>query len=246
MIQNRSIDVYFSAQSFQDSGLREKTVVVIDVLRATSTIVTALLNGARSVIPVEDMGEASKISQNVDSVNHLLCGEKDGVKIEGFDLGNSPLEYSRELVEGKTLIFNTTNGTKAIKKAMGSPDVVIGSFLNLGTVTDYLEKNHRHIVLLCAGWKGRLALEDTLLAGAIIYKLYDGLLPDTAPDGAKVAFGLYEKYRENITPVILRSNHAVRLAEIAGSGDVEYCCKTDICDLLPALSDGIISIKNHG
>lgn len=241
MTQNRSIDVFFSAQTFQENDLRNKTVVVIDVLRATSTIVTALMNGARGVISVADMGEASKISQNLDSENHLLCGEKDGEKIEGYNLGNSPLEYTREQVEGKTLIFNTTNGTKAVKKAMGSSDVVIGAFLNLSAVSGYLESSQNDIILLCAGWKGRLALEDTLLAGAIIYKLYGGSLPDTAPDGAKVAFGLFEKYGNDIESVILQSNHAVRLANIVENDDVSYCCKIDLCDFVPALSEGIIS-----
>ncbi|MDX1590837.1 MAG: 2-phosphosulfolactate phosphatase [Balneolaceae bacterium] len=241
MFQNRSIDVFFSAQSFQETENRNKTVVVIDVLRATSTIITALMNGARGVISVEDMNEASKISQNVDSKNHLLCGEKDGVKIEGYDLGNSPLEYTRERVEGKTLIFNTTNGTKAVKKSMVSSDVIIGAFLNVSAVTRYLTESKNDIILLCAGWKGRLALEDTLLAGSIIYKLYDGSLPDTAPDGAKVAFGLYEKYRDDIETVIKQSNHAVRLGNIVGLEDVSYCCQTDICDRIPVLTDGIIS-----
>lgn len=241
MTQNRSIDVFFSAQTFQENDLRNKTVVVIDVLRATSTIVTALMNGARGVISVADMGEASKISQNLDSENHLLCGEKDGVKIDGYALGNSPLEYTREQVEGKTLIFNTTNGTKAVKKSMGSSDVVIGAFLNLSAVSAYLESSQNDIILLCAGWKGRLALEDTLLAGAIIHKLYGGLLPDTAPDGAKVAFGLFEKYRDDINTVIKQSNHAMRLANIVEHDDVTYCCKIDLSDLVPSLSDGIIS-----
>ena len=109
MSSTNNIDVFFSAQSFQENELRDKSVVVIDVLRATSTIVTAMMNGAKGVIPVEDMGEASRISQSVDSDNYMLCGEKDGAKIDGYDLGNSPLEYTRDTVSGKTLIFNTTN-----------------------------------------------------------------------------------------------------------------------------------------
>jgi 2-phosphosulfolactate phosphatase len=245
MQNQKKIDVFFSALSFQEDELRDKVVVVIDVLRATSTIITALNNGAKGVIPVEDMGEASRISQSVNSDNFLLCGEKDGVKIEGYDMGNSPLEYTPEAVKGKTLIFNTTNGTKAIKKSLGSETIYIASFMNLETIVNALRKNSHDIVLLCAGWKGRLALEDTLLAGAIIYKLNDGILSEDAPDGAKVAFGLYDRYKDNIPAVILRSNHAERLKSLIGSDDIEYCCKTDTCELLPILEDGIISIK-HG
>ncbi|WP_083750193.1 2-phosphosulfolactate phosphatase [Rhodohalobacter halophilus] len=237
-----NLDVFFSAQSFQENELRNKSVVVIDVLRATSTIVTALMNGAKGVIPVEDMGEASRISQSVDSDNYLLCGEKDGTKIEGYDLGNSPLEYDRETVEGKTLIFNTTNGTKAIKKSLGSARIYMASFLNLSAIVSSLSAEENEIVLLCAGWKGRLALEDVLLAGNIIYNLGDGQLPDDANDGAKVAYGLYEKYSDDIRSVIFQCNHAQRLKNVVGTDDLDYCCQTDITDQLPILHDGIISI----
>jgi 2-phosphosulfolactate phosphatase len=241
----RNIDVFFSAQSFQENELRNKAVVVIDVLRATSTIVTAIKNGAKAIIPVEDMAEASKISQNVDSDNYLLCGEKDGVKIEGYDLGNSPLEYSPEMISGKTLIFNTTNGTKAIKKSLGSARIYIASFLNFSSVVEALRQEAHDIVLLCAGWKGRLALEDTLLAGMIIHNLNSGVIPDNAPDGAKVAFSIYEKYGSDIKTVVHGSNHAARLKALVGSDDLDYCCQIDLCDMLPILHDGIISIT-HG
>lgn len=242
MSSTNNLDVFFSAQSFQENELRDKSVVVIDVLRATSTIVTALMNGAKGVIPVSDMGEASRISQSVDSDNYLLCGEKDGTKIDGYDLGNSPLEYNSEVVKEKTLIFNTTNGTKAIKKSLGSAKIYMASFLNLSAIVDALAAEDNEIVLLCAGWKGRLALEDMLLAGNIIYNLGGGQLPDDANDGAKVAFGLYEKYSDDIKSVIFQSNHAQRLIDVVGTEDLDYCCQTDITDQLPILHDGIISI----
>lgn len=243
MNRQNYIEVFFSANSFQEDELRNKTVVVIDVLRATSTIVTAMMNGAKGVIPVEDMGEASRISQSVDSDNYLLCGEKDGVKIEGYDLGNSPREYTRDSVENKTLIFNTTNGTKAIKKSLGSSTIYIASFLNLDAIVEALKSENNDIVLVCAGWKGRLALEDMLLAGNIIFNLTDGNLSEHADDGAKVAFGLFEKYGDDIQSVIFQSNHAQRLIKVVGEGDLEYCCQTNICNLLPVLHEGIISIE---
>lgn len=111
------IDVFFSVQTFQEEDLRGKSAVIIDVLRASSSIATAIHNGAKKVIPVEDMSDAVKIAQTMDQSDYLLCGEKDGSKIEGYHLGNSPLEYTPEAIADKTLIFNTTNGTKAIKKA---------------------------------------------------------------------------------------------------------------------------------
>lgn len=239
-----NINVFFSADSFHEDELRDKAVVVIDVLRATSTIVAALMNGARGVIPVEDMEEAGKISQNVDSDNYLLCGEKDGVKIQGYELGNSPLEYTPEIVNNKTLIFNTTNGTKAIKKSLGSASVYVASFLNVSTVVEALRVEQNDIVLICAGWKGRLSLEDMLLAGNIIHSLYNGQLSDNANDGAKVAITLFEKFGSDIASTIHHSSHAVRLKNIIGDEDIDYCCQTDICNLLPLLNDGIITVKN--
>lgn len=242
MTNLQKIDVFYSLNSFQEEELRDKTVVVIDVLRASSTIVTALLNGAKAIIPVADMGEASKIAQNVDSKNYLLCGEKDGVKIDGYALGNSPLEYTKEVVGGKRLIFNTTNGTKAIKKSLGSSDVYIASFLNVGAVVKALKDDERKIVLICAGWKGRLSFEDMLLAGNIIHLLGNGKLPDNTRDGAKVAFGLFDKFGDNITAVVHQSNHAERLKALNISSDIDYCCQIDITDILPRLKEGMITL----
>ncbi|MEX2573006.1 MAG: 2-phosphosulfolactate phosphatase [Balneolaceae bacterium] len=235
------LDVFFSVQTFQEDQLRGKSVVIVDVLRATSTIVTALANGAKAVIPVGDMGEASRISQSVDSDDYLLCGEKDGIKIDGYDLGNSPLEYKSEVIAGKSLIFNTTNGTKAIKKSMGAEDIFIASFLNLDAVVDVLKKTERDIVIVCSGWRGRLSLEDLLLAGNIIYKLSGGTLQPDARDGAKVAFSLYEKFGNDLQSVILNSNHATRLQELGGNEDISYCCQLNSSRVLPVLKEGIIT-----
>lgn len=244
MVNLENIDVFFSINSFTEIELREKTSVVIDVLRASSTIVTALMNGADAVIPVADMGEASKIAMNVDSENYLLCGEKDGVMIDGYDLGNSPFEYTKEVVANKKLIFNTTNGTKAIKKTFGSSDVCVAAFLNVSAVVEFLKNQDTDIVLVCAGWKGRLAFEDILLAGNIIYMLSNGKLPDKARDGVRVAFTLFETYKDNIASIIHQSNHAERLKALIGSDDIEYCCQTDITDVLPYLNEGMITLKN--
>lgn len=235
-----NLDVFFSVQSFQEEELRNKTVVIIDVLRASSTIVTAIQNGAKGIIPVADMGEASKISQNVNSANYLLCGEKNGLKIDGFDLGNSPLDYSPDVIGGKTLIFNTTNGTKAVKKSMTATDVYIASFLNLDTVVEALKRSTRDIILICAGWHGRLSLEDLLLAGNIIYKLTGGKIGNHSRDGSKVAISLYEKFGNDLKNAIFHSNHAARLKDIIGEEDITYCCQLNITDVLPVLSRGII------
>lgn len=244
MVTGSRMDVYSSVQTFQEEQIRGKVIVVVDVLRATSTIVTALSNGAKGVIPVADMGEASRIAQSVDSTNILLCGEKDGVKIEGYDLGNSPMEYTRERIEGKSLIFNTTNGTKAIKKATQASELYIASFLNLDAVVRRLATIEKEVVIVCSGWKGRLSLEDLLLAGNIMYDLADGTLPDGSRDGARIAFALYERYKEEIESVILQSNHASRLKELVGEEDIRYCCQRNRTGILPVLNDGIITDRD--
>lgn len=235
------LDVFFSVQTFQEEQLRDKTVVIVDVLRATSTIVAAITNGAKGVIPVGDMGEASRISQSVDSDDYLLCGEKDGVKIEGYELGNSPLEYGEDVVSGKSLILNTTNGTKAIKKSLGADKIYIAAFLNLDAIVQALAETEREIIIICSGWKGRLSLEDLLLAGNIIYNLTDGKLKSDARDGAKVAFSIYEKFGNDLESVILNSNHAARLQALVGSEDIIYCCQTNTTNVLPVLKEGIIT-----
>ncbi|MEX1010902.1 MAG: 2-phosphosulfolactate phosphatase [Balneolaceae bacterium] len=241
MANLNSLDVFFSVHSFQEEELRDRVVVVADVLRATSTIVTAIHNGARGVIPVADMGEASKIAQNVDSDNYLLCGEKDGVMIEGYDLGNSPLEYTPERVKGKTLIFNTTNGTKALRKSFSADEVYIAAFLNLDQVVEKLSSVGKDVVIVCSGWKGRLSMEDLLLAGSIIYHLGDGNLPSEARDGAKVAFSLYEKFGKDLASVILNSNHGFRLRNLNSVADIEYCSQVNTHRVLPVLHEGIIT-----
>ncbi|MEX2600046.1 MAG: 2-phosphosulfolactate phosphatase [Balneolaceae bacterium] len=243
MLNMNNLDVFFSVQTFHEEAVRGKTVVITDVLRASSTIVTAIANGAKGVIPVGDMGEASKISQNVDSDNYLLCGEKDGIKIEGYDLGNSPLEYTPERIGGKTLILNTTNGTKAIKKSLTAETIYIAAFLNLDAVVQRLQESDREIIIVCSGWRGRLSLEDMLLAGNIIYRLTDGELSNKSTDGTKVAFGLYEKFGNDLESAISHSNHAVRLQGITETDDISYCCQVNTTDVLPVLQEGIITNK---
>lgn len=243
MIDN--IEVFASAYSFQEEELRGKTVVAIDVLRASSTIVAALYNGAKGVIPAEDMGAAGKMAQSLDSPNFLLCGEKNGRKIEGYDLGNSPYEYSPDVVKGKTIIFNTTNGTKAIRRSTIADKILIGSFLNLNRIIEALKNNEGEIVLVCAGWKGRISLEDLLCAGNIIYELTEGDLSNDARDGAKVAFGLFEKFGADIEGVLRTSNHAQRLKHITENDDIGFCSRLNTMDVLPVLEEGII-LNAHG
>lgn len=238
------MDVYFSVQSFQEEDLRGKSAIIIDVLRAASSMVTAIHNGARKIIPVNDMENAVKIAQTMDNNDYLLCGEQNGLKIEGFHLGNSPLEYTPEVVANKTLIINTTNGTKAIKKAGLANRVYVGCFLNQSSILKVLDSHDDDVVLICSGWQGKLSLEDTLFAGAIIYTMCNGELPENTKDGVKVAFSLYQRHKDNIEQAIDGSDHAKRLKELLPNGDIPFVCEVDKFDVLPGMKDGILTNLN--
>ncbi|MEX0773664.1 MAG: 2-phosphosulfolactate phosphatase [Balneolales bacterium] len=237
----QSIDVFSTAIAFQEDEVQGKTVVVIDVLRACSSIVTALNNGAKSVIPVGDMGAAGQIAMNLDPTSFVMCGERDGEKIEGYQLGNSPFEYKEEVIGKKTLILNTTNGTRAISKCSQAKKVIIGCFLNLNAVIEDLKSTDGEIILICAGWKNRISLEDTLCAGAIIQGLYGDNLGLQSTDGAKVAFGLFGKYGDQIPEVVQTSNHATRLKGLNSSDDIAYCTQINKINKVPYFTEGIIS-----
>lgn len=239
---NQTLDVFSTNVSLTEEDARGKTVVVVDVLRASSTIITGLVNGARGIIPAEDMGTAGKIAQNLDPSRYILCGERDGKQIEGYTMGNSPSEYTREAVLDKTLILTTTNGTKAIARAHMAETIIIAGFLNASAVVNALKTVENEILIVCSGWKGRLSLEDMLCAGYIIYELYGGQLPDDAKDGARAAMGLYERYRHELYEVVSASNHAKRLQALGYSEDIGWSCELNRYDVIPKVDDGIIRI----
>ncbi len=239
----RSIDVFASSQSFREEDIRDKLVIVIDVLRACSTIHTALENGAAGIIPVAEGDDPGRFTRNLDAGRLLLCGEKDGKKVEGFHLGNSPLEYGKDAVNQKILIFKTSNGTRAITRSHLAQKIIIGSFLNLTVLVNFLKKNpHLNVKMICSGWKNRLSIEDLLCAGAITYHLFDKKIPPDAADGVKVAFGLYEKFGRDVSGLIRSSNHGNRLRELGFDEDIRYCSQVDLFQTIPAMTDGVIKI----
>lgn len=240
----RQIDVFISSRSFSEEDVRDNIVVVIDVLRACSSIHTALHNGCSGVIPVAENEDAGRYAGNLDSSSLLLCGEKNGRKVEGYHLGNSPLEYTSEIVKNKTIIMKTSNGTRAITRSHFAEKVLIASFLNVRTVARYLRNvNDRNIILVCSGWFSRLSIEDMLCAGALTWNIFDHKLPNSATDGVKVAFGLYEKYQNSIAQVIKSSNHARRLLDLGFERDIDYCSQQDLFETIPMLKEGMIILE---
>ncbi|MEM8558731.1 MAG: 2-phosphosulfolactate phosphatase [Bacteroidota bacterium] len=237
-----NVEVYFTADSASEDDLRGKTVVAIDVLRASSTIVTALAHGAKAVIPVSDMVQAGRLAANMDEDTGLLGGERGGKRIDGFQVGNSPFEYTPEAVADRTVVLTTTNGTQAIARAKHAAAVTIGTFVNAQRVIDFLRAadaaGDAEIVLFCAGWQGRIALEDTLFAGYVLHRLWNGALPADATDACRIAHAQYRADHDRLTDALAESEHARRLLALDHADDVAYCSQMDTVPVLPLYHDG--------
>jgi len=230
-------EVFLTHSNVTEDDVRDRMVVVIDVLRACSTIVTALDNGARAVMPVLDMAQAGKIAANLDPDVYRLGGERDAEKIEGYHLGNSPLEYTSDVVEGRDIILNTTNGTKALARAKSARHLVAGCFLNASRVVEAIRKVDQDVVIICAGRQNRISLEDTICAGLLLDRLWDGSEPGLVTDSAHTAFTLYHNDSQTLSEALRRANHAQRLMDRGYTEDVDYCYQVDTLPVLPYYTD---------
>lgn len=226
-------EVFLTSSNVSEEEVQDRTVVVIDVLRACSTIVTALDRGARAVMPVLDMAQAGKIASNLDPDVYRLGGERGGEQIEGYHLGNSPHEYTREVVEARDIILNTTNGTRALERAKEAKHLVAACFLNADRVVEFVQQKADTVTLVCAGRQNRLSLEDTLCAGLLLDRLWNGTEPSEVTDSAHTAYTLYHTDRENLRSALRGANHAEWLAERGAEDDLDYCFQIDTRSVLP-------------
>ena len=210
-------------------------VVVIDVFRATSTIATALFNGAKHVIPVETVEACIAIGAQTRGIT---AGERDGKVIPGLQYGNSPAEYPESFIKGKTLVLTTTNGTKLLHLALksGASKVVTGSFPNLSAVCDFLVAENKNVLLGCSGWKDRFNLEDTLFAGAVISRIQEHFTIHC--DSSLMAKEMYELHQHDMYSYIRQLTHWHRLKAFDLEKDLEYCVTTDVANVLPLYKDG--------
>lgn len=221
--------------------LSNSVVVIIDVFRATSTIASALYNGAKCVIPVDSVPKAIEISK---SIGGIAAGERDGMIAEGLQHGNSPLEYGREFIENQTLVLTTTNGTRLLQMALdkGADTIISGSFPNLSAVCDYLMAEKKNVVLGCAGWKDRFNLEDTLFAGAVISRLKKDFTIHC--DSSLMAESMYSKHKSNLAGFAPRLTHYHRLVERFGLiEDIKFCLTADLANVLPLYKEGKLTAK---
>jgi len=234
--------LYTKTSEFSEAHAKGAHVVVIDVLRASSTIVHACENGVERIIPVVEVQDATRLLSTLERGKTLLGGEREGKMIDGFDLGNSPLEYTSKTVKGKTLILSTSNGTVAITASAPAKEIAIGCFLNLGRVVSHvLSARPKKIALLCAGNLGQFALEDFVCGGFAVKRLEDSSRARlTLNDGALAARTLASSMTD-IGEVVRSSSHGRRLADLGFEADLEFCSRIDKYGAVPIVADGRIS-----
>jgi 2-phosphosulfolactate phosphatase len=225
------IDACFSPQLYpvyKDDG---SIVVIIDIFRATSAICTAFHYGAEKIIPVATIEEAAALK-----AKGMLAGaERNAIKVDGFDFGNSPFDYMGEHVTGQTIALTTTNGTQAIEAARNAYQVVVGAFTNISALCDYLVSEERDVLLLCSGWKNRFNLEDSLFAGAMTHELVRRKADYKLGDACLALEYLYQLAKENPVKFLSRASHKERLAKLNLKDDIRYCLQTDLTTIIPVL-----------
>ncbi len=227
---SRKIEVCLTPALLNLYNLENSIVVVIDVLRATSSITYGIDNGAEAIIPVAQVEDCL----NYAGKGYLLAAERNGKVVEGYDFGNSPFSYTKEKISGKTIVLTTTNGTKAMHMARETADqVVVGSFLNLTSLCNWLVAQEKDVLLLCAGWKDQFNLEDTLFAGAVVNVLRKHFV--YYDDSCVAAEDLYLLAKDDLRGYLKKSSHNHRLEQLNIEEDVKFCLQLDTCQAIPVL-----------
>lgn len=239
------LDVFFGMQEVTSADVSGRVVAVIDVLRASTTIAVALANGARAVIPFENTDEVATRAKTLSRGDIKLAGERRMQPISGFDLGNSPGEYTREVVEGKTILMTTTNGTGAFTAVQGARDVVVASYVNFTAVLTMLRTALRggaDVSIICAGREKQFALEDAACAGRYVLHVTKRLANVQLNDAAAAATFIDRKYGDNLTRLFGAASHGRALLEAGFGEDLELCARLDSYPVLPVYQDRQITM----
>jgi 2-phosphosulfolactate phosphatase len=243
------IDVRFDPFELDELELRGKNIVVIDVLRSSTTIAVALNNGAREIIPVESIENAVKISGSLYGDVTLRGGERNGKIIQGFNLGNSPLEYTEATVKGKSIIFCTTNGSVAMYKSRFAQNLAVGSFVNISKVIEFIKEVKQDFLLICAGRANafsNFSLEDAVCSGMIVHTLTaDKSFALEMTDSALACQTLFKSYGRSILKMLKNTDHGRYLTEIGFLEDIEIAAAVDSYPILPVLSGNVIKLKRE-
>lgn len=233
-----------------DLQLKDKNVIILDVLRATTTITTALAHGAKEIIPTESISTAVRVAKG--SKNSLLCGERNGKIVDGFNLGNSPFEYSPEAVKDKSLIFSTTNGTTAIIKSKFAKNCILCSFINISAIVEFVNNIDEDFTIICSGKLNDFCLEDVVCAGLLLNKLSAGRTINMK-DSEIAALNLCNDLamllnvpsQDKILKMFQLSEHGKYLSTIGFDKDLEFCSKIDSYPFIPIFRNGVVKLKEQ-
>ena len=234
-----AIELYATAGSVE-KDLRNHVVIVVDVLRATSVMITATQHGVRFILPVAEVEEAVEKARQLGNQRVLLCGERQAKPIPEFHLSNSPLEYTPDMVSGRVMVMTTTNGTRAILRARDAKMLFLGSFLNASAVAHAARENGENIAIVCAGTNGKFSLDDILCSGAIIARLLELDGNQYLDDLARTALTLYDSYHDDLRASLVGCTHVERLRSLGMEEDIRFCLQEDVMDAVPCYMDGVI------
>lgn len=235
-METRNLEVCLTPALLHLHDIKDSIVVVIDIFRATSSICYGIDNGAEAIIPVATIEACRSYSHS----DFLLAAERNGEVVEGFDFGNSPFSYTAEKVAGKTIVLTTTNGTHAINMSRGASKIVIGSFLNLAALCDWIKTQPNNVLLLCSGWKDKVNLEDTLFAGGVVHHLKDEAY--TLDDAGIASEDLYVMAKNDLRSYLKKTSHSERLKKLGIEEDIKFCLNLNVTKSIPVL-DGERLIK---
>lgn len=226
-------EVIFSPALVPYYDLEGKVVVVIDILRATTTMCYAFINGAERIIPAATVDEA----KGYLGKDFVVAAERNGVMVDGFTLGNSPESFTPDIVNGKTVVLTTTNGTHTLHQCKTADKIVTGAFTNISALCNWLVGWQQPVVLACAGWKNKFNLEDSIFAGAVLHTIKEHF--DIRSDDCTAALNLFLTASQDLEGYLRHSNHAQRFDRL-GIDDLPLCLKTDITDIVPFYSNGVL------
>jgi 2-phosphosulfolactate phosphatase len=230
-VVQKKLEVCLSPALLSLYNVEEYIVVIVDIFRATSSICYGIENGAEAIIPVAEVDEC--LAYRDKQTGYLLAAERNGEVVTGFDFGNSPFSYTKEKVAGKTVVLTTTNGTQALHLSRSAKKVVIGSFLNLTSLCNWLKTQNENILLVCAGWKNNFNLEDTLFSGAVVDQLKSG--DYKTDDSAIAANDLYQLGKNDLNAYLAKTSHSERLKKLGIEADIAFCLNVDITAAIPVL-----------
>lgn len=230
----KKVEICFSPELIHLHSLENKIVVVVDIFRATSTMIAALGNGILEIRTFADLEECRQMS----SQGYLIAGERNGLSAEGFELGNSPIAYLDNAFKGRKLALTTTNGTLAISKSTGASAILIGAFPNLSATVSYLQSKNQDVLIHCAGWKGMFNLEDSLYAGALTKCLEAS--HEASEDGALAMKALFEKEGHDLKGFLSQASHAKRLQNHHIEADIDFCLTLDLFSIVGKIENGVL------